>query len=84
VNINSSLQWTYKRCNIYGSYWSQRWWSWKKCVMQSLFALCTSNYSYVTTNIACWFWIFFKTEIYECIKFFWPMFQITTFILCIL
>jgi len=32
VNINYNEH--INRCNIYGSYWSQRWWSWKKCVMQ--------------------------------------------------
>jgi len=50
---------------------------------ERLFAPCTSNYSYFTTNIAYWFRIFFKTKIYGCIKFFWPIFQITTFIPCI-
>jgi len=38
VNINYHLYNEHINCcNIYGSYWSQRWWSWKKCVMQRNF-----------------------------------------------
>ena len=32
---------------------------------------CANNYSYFTTNIACWFRMFFKAKI-ECFKFYWP------------